>query len=94
MLWITKSFEKNCDVLDLIIKKRNVFQNSSHRRQQCVVADGYQTTFLSLKKGVPLGSVLGPLLLTIFVNDVGVNVRNKLKPFKNYIVISVLHSKV
>lgn len=58
------------------------------------MADGYQTTFLSLKKGVPLGSILGPLLLTIFVNDVGVNVRNKLKLFKNYIVISVLHSKV
>lgn len=42
------------------------FRNYLSRRTQAFVADGHQSSFVSVNKAVPQGSTLGPLLLTFF----------------------------
>ena len=39
-------------------------------RRQCVDIDGEQSKWLDVKLGVPQGSILGPILFPIYVNDI------------------------
>ena len=41
-------------------------------RQQRVVADGLATSIVSINKGVPQGTILGPVLFSIMLNDIKV----------------------
>ena len=45
------------------------FKDYLSNRKQCVVVDGTKSSFTSVISGVPQGSLLGPFLFALYVND-------------------------
>ena len=64
---------------DILIAKLNAhgfdrkslvfFYSYLKRRKQCVNLNNIQSTFKTIISGVPQGSILGPLLFNILIND-------------------------
>ncbi len=45
------------------------FKNDLSDRTQCVAVDNYTSSMLRVRKGVPQGSLLAPLISSIFINN-------------------------
>ena len=52
-----------------------------NNRNQKVVIDGYSSDTISVDSGVPRGSVLGPILFLVFINDLPDLVKSKCRLF-------------
>ena len=65
--------------------------NFLDQRKQRVVVDGYSTEYVSINRGVPQGTVLGPVLFSIFINDIkAINTdKNLLVKFADDITVSL-----
>ena len=59
----------------------NLLTNYLQNRKQRVVLNGSSSNYFPTESGVPQGSVLGPLLFLIYINDLEKNIKSKIKFF-------------
>ena len=62
-------------------KLLNFIKNYLHALYQRVVLNGQTSTWELVKSGVPQGSVLGPLMFLIYINDLPDNIQSTCKIF-------------
>ena len=86
---ISKAFDKVWHEGLIFKLKRNgvsgsllkLFVNYLHNRKQRVVLNGFQSDYSLIESGVPQGSVLGPLLFLMYINDLERNITSNIKFF-------------
>ena len=57
------------------------FENYIHNRHQRVTLNGTESDWRSISAGVPQGSVLGPLLFLVYINDLTENIKSQMRLF-------------
>ena len=59
----------------------DIFQNYLQNRYQRAVLNGTLSDWRSINAGVPQGSVLGPLLILVYINDLTDNISSEMRLF-------------
>lgn len=92
-------FRKAFDTVShsLLLQKLKIFNLDStvirwiesylSQRRQCVVLNGKQSDYVDVTSGVPQGSVLGPLLFLIYINDISSQITSRIRLFADDCVL-------
>ena len=64
-----------------------LFGDYLHNRKQRLVLNGFHSDYSIIESGVPRGSVLGPLLFFIYINDLDRNIRSNITFFADDIML-------
>ena len=67
-----------------------LFEDYLHGRKQPVVLNGFYSDYSPIESGVPQGSVLGPLLFLVYINDLERNIKSNVKLFEDDAMLSSL----
>ena len=59
-------------------------------RRQNVVLDGYSLSFRTTYSSVPQGSILGPFLFSLDINDMSCVIANNLRLFANNTSLNIV----
>ena len=56
-------------------------------RKQAVIVNGSRSSWMPVSSGVPQGSVIGPALFLLYINDINTNIQSKMRLFADDSVI-------
>ena len=66
------------------------FSNYLANRKQRVVINGKASSFLNVQAGIPQGSILGPLLFLIYINDIVLELNSSIRLFADDTSLSIV----
>ena len=75
------SLKANCSVMDLVERQLNGLMPFLCYRQQRVVVNGFKSDWAPVVSGVPQGTVLGPLLFSLHINDITSDIESEIRLF-------------
>jgi ribonuclease P/MRP protein subunit RPP40 len=76
-------------------KLLNFFESYLNNRKQRVALNGFYSDYASIESGVPQGSVLGPLLFLVYINDLETNIISNVKFFADDTMLySIVHDPI
>ena len=78
MIFILRETHSHNGILGYLL---NLLGNFLKERKQCVVLNGQISTWKNLNAGVRQSSILGPLLLLIYINDLTEDLTTNVKLF-------------
>lgn len=74
-------------MLNLDLAVLRWIENYLFQRRQCVVLNGKNSDYVDVTSGVPQGSVLGPLLFLIYINDISFGISSCIRLFADDCVV-------